>query len=47
MRTILALLLYNFDFKMPQEYIGWAEKQKFYNLWDRGRLEMYVTPVQR
>ncbi|EOO00988.1 putative cytochrome p450 protein [Phaeoacremonium minimum UCRPA7] len=47
MRTILALLLFNFDFKMPPEYIGWAEKQRFYNLWDRGPLEMYVAPVQR
>jgi hypothetical protein len=47
MRTILALLLYNFDFKMPPEYIGWAENQRFYNLWDRGPLEMYLTPVQK
>ena len=46
MRTILALLLYNFDFRMPAEYNGWAENQKFYNLWNRGPLQMYLTPVQ-
>jgi hypothetical protein len=43
---ILALLLFNFDFSMPDKYIGWAEGQRFYNLWDRGPLEMFVKPVQ-
>lgn len=46
MRSMLALLLYNFDFKMPEEYVGWAEKQKFYTLWDRPALEMYLTPAK-
>lgn len=45
MRLILGLLVYNFDFKMPDEFIGWAEGQRSYQLWARGPLDMYLTPA--
>ncbi|KAH8171754.1 cytochrome p450 domain-containing protein [Sarocladium implicatum] len=44
MRLMLALFLFHFDIEMPDEYIGWAEKHKFFGLWARGPLEVYLKP---
>lgn len=46
MRTVLALVLFNFDVRLVSGMEGWAEKQQFFALWLRSPLGVYLTPVQ-
>jgi hypothetical protein len=46
MRTILARLVFNFDLRIADESRGWID-QKVYNLWKKGQMRVYLTPVQR
>ncbi|KAK3998014.1 Isotrichodermin C-15 hydroxylase [Cladorrhinum sp. PSN332] len=47
MRIILARVLWNFDIKIDQESLDWMSKQRIYNLWEKGPLYTYITPVSR
>ncbi|KAK1486520.1 cytochrome P450 [Colletotrichum abscissum] len=47
MQLILAHLTWNFDMELAEESRGWAEKQKVYILWEKGPLEVHLSPVQR
>lgn len=47
MRIILARVLWNFDIKIDQESVDWMRKQRIYNLWEKGPLYAYLTPVER
>ncbi|VBB80867.1 Putative cytochrome P450 E-class, group I [Podospora comata] len=47
MRLILARVLWNFDLKMDEDSADWMSKQRIFNLWEKGALNAYLTPVQR
>ncbi|KAK4675163.1 hypothetical protein QC764_500720 [Podospora pseudoanserina] len=47
MRLILARVLWNFDLKMDKDSADWMSKQRIFNLWEKGALNAYLTPVQR
>ncbi|KAK2766542.1 hypothetical protein FQN53_006680, partial [Emmonsiellopsis sp. PD_33] len=47
MRLILARLVFNFDLRLAVESTGWMQSQKIFNLWQRGPLKVYLTPVRR
>ncbi|KAL0938610.1 trichothecene c-15 hydroxylase [Colletotrichum truncatum] len=44
MRLILARMIWNFDMKLSEESRGWDEKSQVYLLWDKGPLNIYLTP---
>lgn len=44
MRIILARLLWNFDLKITEDSVDWMKKQKIFNFWDKGALNVYLTP---
>ncbi|KAL2179505.1 P450 monooxygenase [Thermothelomyces heterothallicus CBS 202.75] len=46
MRLILARLLWNFDLELMPESRRWNE-QKIYSLWDKGAINVKLTPVSR
>ncbi|AEO60272.1 hypothetical protein MYCTH_2129362 [Thermothelomyces thermophilus ATCC 42464] len=46
MRLILARLLWNFDLELMPESRSWNE-QKIYSLWDKGAINVKLTPVPR
>ncbi|KAL0933736.1 cytochrome p450 [Colletotrichum truncatum] len=47
MRTILTRMLWNFDMKIADDSTNWVGRQKIYLLWEKGPLNVYLTPVQR
>ena len=47
MRMILARVIFNFDMRLADDSRGWLERQKIYNLWQKGPLNIYLTPVVR
>lgn len=46
MRTILARVIWNFDMSIAEDSRNWMERQKIYNFWDKGPLNVYLTPVE-
>ncbi|KAK1985268.1 cytochrome P450 [Colletotrichum cereale] len=46
-RLILARVLWNFDLKLADDSTDWAPRQKIYLFWEKGPLNVYLTPVQR
>ena len=46
MRLILARVIFNFDMKIADESRNWID-QKVFNLWNKGKLFVYLTPVRR
>ena len=46
MRLILARVVFNFDMKIAEESRNWID-QKVWNLWKKGSLMAYLTPVKR
>ncbi|KAI4864002.1 cytochrome P450 [Hypoxylon rubiginosum] len=44
MRLILARLVWNFDLRLAQHSQGWDKRSKMYILWEKGPLEVYLTP---
>lgn len=46
MRLILARILWNFDLELSGASRGWLDEQKVYTLWDKGVLDVYLTPVR-
>ncbi|KAK5662523.1 hypothetical protein OQA88_8435 [Cercophora sp. LCS_1] len=46
MRLIITRVLWNFDIRIAEESLDWMSKQKVFNLWDKGPLKVYLTPVR-
>ncbi|XXH00038.1 hypothetical protein Hte_006379 [Hypoxylon texense] len=44
MRLIMARLVWNFDLRLAQHSQGWDEKSKMNIVWEKGPLEVYLTP---
>lgn len=44
MRLILARVIWNFDLKLADDSKDWLSRQKIYLLWQKGPLNMYLTP---
>ncbi|KAK3689396.1 cytochrome P450 [Podospora appendiculata] len=44
MRLILARVLWNFDMRIAEDSLDWMSKQRIYNLWEKGPLNVYLTP---
>lgn len=44
MRLILANIIYNFDLDLEDDSQGWIERQKTFNVWDRGPLNVRIRP---
>lgn len=44
MRLILARVLWNFDLRLADDSQTWLEEQKTYTGWDKGPLNVYLTP---
>ncbi|KAI1411113.1 cytochrome P450 [Hypoxylon sp. FL1857] len=45
MRLILARILYRFDIELAPGSEDWIKNQKFYTLWDKPELPVYLKPV--
>lgn len=45
MRLIICRILFNFDLRIAEESRDWMDRQKIYNLWNKGELKVYLTPV--
>jgi hypothetical protein len=45
MRLTLAQIIYRFDMELRADSRGWAESQKAFNVWDRGPLNVNLTPA--
>ena len=44
MRLILARMIWNFDIRLAGQTKGWYERSKVYILWEKGPVEVYLTP---
>ena len=44
MRIILARLIWNFDMSIVDDSRDWMSKQRIYNLWEKGPLNIYLKP---
>lgn len=44
MRLILARVLWNFDLKLAEDCRNWIGDQKIYFLWEKGPLNVHLTP---
>lgn len=47
MRLILARILWNFDLQIAEDSLDWMSRQRIWNLWDKGPLNVYLKPVER
>ncbi|KAH8904718.1 cytochrome P450 [Coniochaeta sp. PMI_546] len=47
MRLILARVIWNFDMKIADDSLDWYSRQKIYLLWEKGPLNVFLTPVVR
>ncbi|EOA81121.1 uncharacterized protein SETTUDRAFT_24624 [Exserohilum turcica Et28A] len=47
MRLILANIIYNFDLDLEDDSQGWIERQKTFNVWDRGPLNPVIDAAFR
>ncbi|OTA54162.1 cytochrome P450 [Hypoxylon sp. EC38] len=45
MRLILARILYRFDIELAPGARDWIKTQKFYTLWDKPELPVYLKPI--
>lgn len=44
MRLILARVIWNFDLKLADDSKDWISRQKVFLLWQKGPLNVYLTP---
>lgn len=44
MRLILARVLWNFDMAIADDSKEWIKKQDIFLLWEKGPLNIYLTP---
>ncbi|KAK1707539.1 cytochrome P450 ClCP1, partial [Colletotrichum acutatum] len=47
MRLILARMIWNFDMKLSEESRGWDDKSQVYLLWEKGPVNVYLTPREK
>ncbi|KAJ5216801.1 cytochrome P450 monooxygenase [Penicillium chermesinum] len=47
MRMILARIVFNFDLSLAKDSEGWMERQKIFLFWQKGPLNVHLTPVAR
>ncbi|KAI3542082.1 cytochrome P450 [Colletotrichum abscissum] len=47
MRLILARMIWNFDMKLSEESGGWDDKSQVYLLWEKGPVNVYLTPREK
>ncbi|KAF5023569.1 hypothetical protein F66182_4382 [Fusarium sp. NRRL 66182] len=47
MRLILSRLIWNFDLSIAKENLNWYDESRVYILWQKGALNMYLTPRRR
>lgn len=47
MRLVLARVLWKFDLRLAEDSADWMSRQRIYNAWDKGKLNVYLTPVVR
>ena len=47
MRLILVRVLWNFDLRIAEDSLDWMSRQKVFNLWEKGKLNVHLTPVVR
>lgn len=47
MRLILARVLWNFDMTTAEDSKDWIKQQKIYMLWEKGPLNVHLTPRVR
>lgn len=47
MRLILARVIWNFDMRIANDSLDWYSRQKIYLLWEKGPLNVFLTPVVR
>lgn len=47
MRLILARVLWNFDMTTAEDSKDWIKRQKIYMLWEKGPLNVHLTPRVR
>lgn len=47
MRLILARVIVNFDMEIAEDSKGWMERQRIYLFWQKGPLNVRLTPIQR
>lgn len=46
-RLILAKVLWHFDLRLSPGTNNWVERQEIYTLYEKGPLNVYLTPVKR
>ncbi|KAK1753193.1 cytochrome P450 [Echria macrotheca] len=46
MRIILARIIWNFDMRITEEGLDWIRNQRAFNLWQKGPLKVWLTPVR-
>jgi hypothetical protein len=44
MRLIMARMVWNFDMRLAKDSHDWVDKTELYLLWDKGPLNVYLTP---
>ncbi|KAF5007928.1 hypothetical protein FDECE_5844 [Fusarium decemcellulare] len=44
MRLILARLIWNFDIRLAADSLGWEDKSESYLLWQKGPVNVFLTP---
>jgi cytochrome P450 len=47
MRVILTRVLWNFDVQIAEDSLDWMSKQKIFNLWEKGPLNVTLKPAVR
>ncbi|KAL1980637.1 hypothetical protein VTN96DRAFT_3888 [Rasamsonia emersonii] len=47
MRLILARVIYNFDLRIAEDSLDWVQKQRNFLMWEKGPLNVYLTPVTK
>nr|ACN71233.1 cytochrome P450 ClCP1 [Colletotrichum lindemuthianum] len=47
MRIIVARMLFNFDMRIANDSLDWMGRQKIYLLWEKGPLNVHLTPAKR
>ncbi|KAJ5113440.1 hypothetical protein N7456_001974 [Penicillium angulare] len=46
MRLVLAHMIYNFDMELDEYSSGWIKRQRAFNVWDRGPLDVKIVPLR-
>jgi hypothetical protein len=47
MRLVLAHIIYSFDMELEEDGNGWIERQRAFNVWDRGPLNVRLVASRK